>query len=65
MRKQNTFTKIIVWIVLGSAIVGIGGIIAKNKKSSKYKDYLWRWFRQALDFLKSLVPKKSHNDKQS
>ncbi len=64
MWSKKSLNKILIWIVLGSAVLGVGGVLANKKKANKIAGYIKKWNQRAISFLRSLFKKNKTDEKK-
>ena len=62
MKNKRSLNKILIGIVLGSAILGVGGALASKKKTNKWVKYIKKGNQNAIKFLKNLFKTRDKNE---
>ena len=62
MGTKKSLNKILIWIVLGSAVLGVWWVLANKEKANKVAGYIKKWKQRAISFLKNLFKKAKKNE---
>ncbi len=62
MGSKKSLNKILIWIVLGSAVLGVWWVLANKEKANKVARYIKKWNQRAISFLKNLFKKAKKNE---